>query len=66
MQSGYEVAYTMTEVMRQSRATRLLTMIAETLIDIPEDEMTTAEQEIINILWVAGVVTESPLTAKEN
>lgn len=66
MQSGHEVAYTMTELMTQSRATRLLTMIAEQLIDIPQDEMTTAEKNIFNGLWAANVVTELPLTTKEN
>jgi len=66
MQSGHEVAYTLTELMTQSRATRLLTLIAEQLIDIPQDEMTTAEKNILNALWAANVVTELPLTTKEN
>lgn len=66
MQSGHEVAYTLTELMTKSRATRLLALIAEQLIDIPQDEMTTAEKNIFNALWAASVVTELPLTTKEN
>lgn len=66
MQSGYEINYTMTDLLRQSRATRLLTMIAEELIDIPADDMTTAERNIINVLWATGIVEERTLTTKAN
>lgn len=63
MQSGYEIS-NMVDNFTRDRATRLLRMIAEQLIDIPQDEMTTAERNILNVLWASSVVTELPLTTK--
>jgi hypothetical protein len=65
MQSGYEINDIVDHFTRD-RATRLLRMIAEQIIDIPVDEMTTAERNILNVLWASSVVNELPLTTKAN
>ena len=65
MQSGYEIS-NMVDNFTRDRATRLLRMIAEQIVDIPVDEMTTTEENILQLLCVTDVVKEIFLTKKAN
>lgn len=54
-QSGFFVRY-------RVKTDHTLLKIAELLIDIPYDEMTTTEKEILNVLFRSDIVAKEPVT----